>query len=299
MLASTEWLEMHLRDPSLTILHVARDESAYRSGHVPGAHFVPWREVAVERDGLPEEVPTLDALVRLARELGLVASPPAADHHALAKAFLGIVGGHWEPRRRIVIYDDGLGLAAAQVYVALQYIGAAEGAALLDGQLRTWRAEGRPVSTASTESKRSEYVPKVHPEVFVSFDFVREVITGQSAPSETSIALVDVRPRLEFSGKEAGIGVKRAGHVPGALNLPWLEYLESEERPLLRSASDLSRRFREIGLRQEQLVVTYGRTGADAALAYFTLRYLGFDVRIYEGGFVEWSRSADAGLLIE
>jgi thiosulfate/3-mercaptopyruvate sulfurtransferase len=83
------------------------------------------------------------------------------------------------------------------------------------------------------------------------------------------------------------------------VNLPWLENLVTSERPLLGSASDLSRRYREAGLQPEELVVTCGRTGADAALSYFTLKYLGFDVRIYEGSFFEWSRSADADLANE
>ena len=299
LLASTEWLETHLRDPSLTILHVARDEASYRAGHIPGAYLVRWQEVAVERHGVPEEIPTLDALAKLARGLGVDTSPAHENYDVLAKAFLGVVGGHWEPRRRIVIYDGGLGLAAAQVYVALDYIGAAEGAALLDGQLRTWMAQGRPISTDPPEPKHSEFVPKVHPELFVSMDFVQEVVTERKELPGSEIALLDVRPQLEFSGREASPGITRPGHIPGAVNLPWLGNLVSSERPLLGSASDLSRRYREAGLQPEDLVVTYGRTGADAALAYFTLKYLGFDVRIYEGGFVEWSRSADADLLNE
>ena len=52
-------------------------------------------------------------------------------------------------------------------------------------------------------------------------------------------------------------------------------------------------------MRPGELGVTYGRTGADAALAYFTLKYLGFDVRIYEGGFVEWSRSAETAVVAD
>ena len=299
MLASTEWLETNLRDPNLTILHVGRDEDSYRAGHIPGAYFVNWREVAVERQGIPEEVPTLNALVKLARELGVTTSATHEDYHALAQAFLGVVGGHWEPKRRIVVYDDGLGLAAAQVYVALDYIGAAEQAALLDGQLRTWKAEGRPISTEPPEPKHSEYVPKVHPELFVSLDFVQEVVIEQKELHGSEIALLDVRPQREFSGRYAGRGINRPGHIPGAVNLPWLENLVSSERPLLGSSSDLFRRYQEAGLQPEGLIVTYGRTGAEAALAYFTLKYLGFDVRIYEGGFVEWSRSVDADLVNE
>jgi len=299
MLASTDWLETHLRDPSLTILHVARDEASYRAGHIPGAHFVHWREVAIERHGIPEEVPTLDALTKLARGLGVNTSPDHENYDVLAKAFLGVVGGHWEPRRRIVIYDGGFGLAAAQVYVALDYIGAAEGAALLDGQLRLWKAEGRRLSTEPPESNHSDYAPKVHPELFVSIDFVQEVVTEQKELPDSKIALLDVRSEREFSGREAGLAVTRSGHIPGAVNLPWLANLVSSERPLLGSASDLSRRYREAGLEPEDLVVTYGRTGADAALTYFVLKYLGFDVRIYEGGFVEWSRSADADVANE
>jgi thiosulfate/3-mercaptopyruvate sulfurtransferase len=299
MLASTQWLESHLRDPSLTVLHVARDEASYRAGHIPGAHLVRWQEIAVERRGIPEGLPTLDALARLARRLGVGRSSGYEDNEAAARAFLGVVGGHWEPQRRIVIYDDGLGLAAAQVYVALDYIGAADGAALLDGQLRTWKAEGREISTSPPEPRHSEYVPRVHPELFVSLDFVQEVVSGREDPSRSQTVLLDVRPEPQYAGREAGPGISRPGHIPGAVNLPWLGDLVALERPLLRSPSDLSQRYLDAGLRPEQLVVAYGSTGAGAAPAYFALEYLGFDVRIYEGGFAEWSASAETEVVSE
>jgi 3-mercaptopyruvate sulfurtransferase SseA len=45
--------------------------------------------------------------------------------------------------------------------------------------------------------------------------------------------------------------------------------------------------------------VVYGRTGAEAALTYFTLKYIGFDARIFEGGFAEWSASVDVEVVID
>lgn len=52
--------------------------------------------------------------------------------------------------------------------------------------------------------------------------------------------------------------------------------------------------FSDAGAKSGRTVVTYCRTGVQASFLYFVARYLELPVKMYDGSFVEWSRSADA-----
>ena len=121
MLVSTSWLQEHLADVDLVTLYVGRDRSAYDAGHIPGARFVALDDL-VEQHG--------DSLNDL---------PPVAKLQAVFEN-AGIGND-----ARIVLYGDGGGLLAARAYFTLDYLGHADRAALLDGGIEKWRAEGKPL----------------------------------------------------------------------------------------------------------------------------------------------------------
>jgi thiosulfate/3-mercaptopyruvate sulfurtransferase len=60
MLATTEWLAKNLDNPNLVILHVADNRENYDKGHIPGAQFLAWDEIAVSRDGSWHQLPSLE-----------------------------------------------------------------------------------------------------------------------------------------------------------------------------------------------------------------------------------------------
>src|SRR5262249_50843768 len=62
MLVTTEWLAAHLHDPDLVVLSVGATPEFYSQGHVPGARQVLLNEIAVTRDGIPNELPPVEKL---------------------------------------------------------------------------------------------------------------------------------------------------------------------------------------------------------------------------------------------
>jgi len=95
MLVQTDWLAAHLSDKNLVILHVGADRTTYEGGHIPGARFLRLSDIAVTRNGIPNEL------------------PPVADLKATFEK-LGI-----GDRSRVVLYGDMLGLFAARAYFTL------------------------------------------------------------------------------------------------------------------------------------------------------------------------------------
>jgi thiosulfate/3-mercaptopyruvate sulfurtransferase len=261
LLVSTAQLASRLNHASTVVIHVGRDRASYDAGHVPGARFLPLSAIVTERDGLPNELPEVAHLDSVFESVGV------------------------SDASRVVLYGDLGGLAAGRAFFTLDYLGHRR-AALLDGGLETWKAEGRPTSRGAPATRRGRFTPRPRPEIVVSASQVSAKLR------DPRVALIDARPPAEFAGTEAGAGVGRPGHIPGAANLFWRTALQSEARPVLRDPAALRAAFTAAGARPGGTVVTYCRSGVQASHAYFVARYLGYDVKMYDGSFLDWSARA-------
>ncbi len=264
MLVSTAWLQSRLNDPSLALLHIAHDRAGYQSGHIPGACFVPFTELAITRDGVSNELPPAAALVKLFEQCGV------------------------SDNSRIVLYGDNTLLSATRAYFTLDYLGHGGHAALLDGGFEKWRAEKRPVSTEEPAPRQGRLSPRLRPEVVVKLDQMRDLSwTAVNVPS-SNVVILDAR--AESSYKLAG---PNTGHIPGAVNVFWSEALTSKEVPGMKPRAEVERTYKQAGTPgRGRTVVAYCNSGVQATHAYFTLKYLGYDdVRLYDGSFSEWTRA--------
>ncbi|MCP4659045.1 MAG: sulfurtransferase [bacterium] len=266
LLVTTQWLAEHLDEPNVKVLHVGRGREEYEAGHIAGARFLPWEEIAVTRDGIPNELPDPEHLTATVRSLGI------------------------EDGDRIVLYDGGKGVAAARAYVTFDYLGLGDAAALLDGQLAKWQAEQRPVVTEEPEVTPSTFEPRLRPELVVALAEMEDLVRARNDPSQDQPALLDTRPEENFTGEVPGRDIPRGGHIPGGVHAFWEEHLADSEVPVMRPPVDLLRLYSAAGVEPGDRVVTYCRTGVQAAHTYFVLKYLGYDdVRLYDASFIEWS----------
>lgn len=270
MIVSTAWLAAHLNDPKVVILHVARARAHYDEGHIPGARFAGWAEITATRDGVPNELPPVADLQKLFERLGI------GDD------------------ARIVLYGDNSGLSAARAYFTLDYLGHGGRAALLDGGLEKWKAERRAISTDMVEAKTARLTPRVRASAVTNLDVVRDLSWTATNLTSPSAVLIDARPVDEYSGTKPGDGVPRGGHIPGAANVFWMQNVVSKENPALRSVVELRRIYEKAGVQHGSTIMTYCRTGGQASYTYFTLKYLGYDVVMYDGSFFEWSNTEGA-----
>jgi thiosulfate/3-mercaptopyruvate sulfurtransferase len=188
----------------------------------------------------------------------------------------------------VILYGQHQGLLAARAYFTLDYLGHGDRAALLDGSIEKWRSEERPVTTDVPEIKPANFTPKVNEKILVKMPEVQR-ISADAGRGKGNTVLVDARPADEFSGEKAGDAVPRAGHIPGAEGLFWMENVESKDNPELKPPPELRTMWKAAGAAPGKRVVTYCRTGGQASFAYFMLKYLGYDVKMYDGSYHEWS----------
>jgi thiosulfate/3-mercaptopyruvate sulfurtransferase len=259
MLVQTDWLAAHLADKNLVILHVGADRTAYEAGHIPGARFLRLSDIAVTRNGIPNELPPMADLKATFEKLGI------GDHS------------------RVVLYGDMLGLFAARAYFTLDYLGRGNLAALLDGGLEKWSREHETVKTATVSATAGVLTVHPHPELIVELPALQKIVSNRTA------ILVDARPPMDYSGATPGEGIRRPGHIPGARSVFWAGMLVSRENPVFKSAVEIQSRYATVGLKPGGKAVVYCRTGIQAAHDYFTLKLTGFRPVLYDASFVEWS----------
>ncbi len=263
-LVSAESLAARLarHDAAVIVIHVGPRDSAYRAGHVPGARFLPLAEVATTVNGVANEFPPFDSLQRSFAHLG--------------------VGD----ASRVALYGDDAGLEAARAWVALDLLGLADHAAVLDGGLPAWRALNLPLDAGPP-------VPVVPARLSVRPGAGR-VVTAEFVRAhlgDSTVLLIDARPRDQWA----------AGHIPGAASLYWMNQLTPQG--LVRPMPELHHLlWREAGANRPAVrtIVTYCRTGMQASHAYFVARYLGYpDVRLYDGSFSDWASPGAADRPVE
>ncbi len=267
LLVTAEWLAKNINDPKVVIIQVGRDQKDYDAGHIPNARFLKYTEVVTTRDQIPNELPPVEKLQQIFSALGV------------------------NNDSRIILYSDVQNLLAARVYFTLDYLGFGDQTALLDGSLEKWKAEKREISMAPPVIKTATtFTPRLNPKVNVTREAVKD-ISWMSANTDTvDTLLLDARPADAYDGS-AKSNLQRNGHIPGAGNVYWMDTLSSKEIPSLKAVSELRKMYESEGITSDKKVVTYCWIGMMASHAYFTLKYLGYDVAMYDGSFTEWSKS--------
>jgi len=269
-LVSTAWLADRLGRDDIRTLDGSwwmpaenRDPRAeYLEAHIPGAVFFDIDAIADRTVGLPHMLPTPEAFAQAAGRLGL--SRDAT----------------------IVTYDTFGVRAAARVWWTLKVMGFAN-VFVLDGGLRAWREEDRPVESGEVVPDPTTVSPDFHPELVRDLQDVRDLVASGEAQ------IVDARggPRFRAEVPEPRAGL-RSGHMPGALNLPFDGLLDSDGRmrplPAIRGAFEAAR------VDLSRPIVTTCGSGITASVLALALARLGReDVAVYDGSWTEWGGRTD------
>jgi thiosulfate/3-mercaptopyruvate sulfurtransferase len=266
LLADTGWLADHSGDSEVRIVDCAAVE-AYRRAHIPGA--VGLGGVSPYIKGSGDETFVM---------------PP--------DEFANFIGGLGVGNDTLVItYDDNNGLFAARLWWVLQYYGHSN-TKVLNGGWHKWLYEGRAVTTHATHPDRVTFTPAVNNEVLCRIDRLKGAIES------SAVDIFDVRSDEEFMGTNSR-GNRRAGHVPNAKHVEWLDFVTKDDQRTLRSPSEIGAMLREAGIEREHDVITYCQGGIRAAHTLFVLQLMGFErVRNYDGSMREWANRDDTALVI-
>ena len=100
------------------------------------------------------------------------------------------------------------------------------------------------------------------------------------------VQFIDTRLEVEFNGRVI-YGENKAGHIPGAISLPFNSLVDEEG--FVKSREELEKYVNEKGLDKDKLQITYCTTGVRASYVAVILEELGFNVRNYEPSFARYA----------
>jgi len=263
-LVGVDWVEDQLGDPGVRLIEVDVSPAAYERGHIPGA--VLWDAYADLRDQSYRAVEPGELEQLLSR---------SGVSHETTLAFYG--------------YGAALGFWLLKAH-------GHRDVRMLAGPREQWSDAG---GTWSTEVQASEPVSYRLPEPSSALLATRRDV--QAAIDDPGPILLDTRSELEFEGERfwpsgASEDVGRAGHLPGATNIPIDRFVS--DGGVFREPEEIWKAVEAVGISPDRPVITYCTIGNRASQAWFALTHLlGFsEVRVYYPSWVEWGRQPDTAI---
>ena len=276
-LVSTEWLAAQLArkasggsglrvrvvDASWHMPHLGRDpRREFEAAHIPGAVFFDIDAIADRSTSLPHMLPGPAQFARQVGDLGI-------SNHDL-----------------VVVYDVRGVVSAARVWWTFRAMGHNR-VAVLDGGLRKWQAEGRPVEAGPARVAPARFRARLLRSIVRDLGQVRRNIDSRAEQT------LDARSRGRFAGTEpeprAGL---RGGHIPGSLNLPYDELYRPDGT--LLPPDGLRQAFAAAGVDLKRPVTTTCGSGVTASVLALGLHLIGHKkVAVYDGSWTEWAGHPD------
>ena len=284
-LVSTDWLAERLADDDVRVFETTvflhrggggvRAESGreqYDTGHIPGSGFL-----ELQADFSDNDRPYRFMM-------------PAAEAFAAAAGRHGI-----SETSKLVLYDRLGSQWAARFWWMFRSMGCT-GAVVLDGGWQRWTAEGRAVATAPATYAPATFNPTPDPARFADLAEVRAFIeSGDGGGS----CLINALGRDQHSGADGGQTYGRAGHIPGATNVPSGE-LTDPDTGRFRPADELATLFEAAGADRTQRVITYCGGGIAASNDAFVLAMLGYEnVAVYDASMSEYAADPSLPLVAD
>ncbi|MBL1376338.1 sulfurtransferase [Zobellella sp. CGMCC 1.18722] len=264
VLVSTDWLEQNLNNDKIRIVEVSVTPGVYERGHIPGAVNFRWHSDLV--DPVKRDIASQENFQQLLRDAGI------------------------SDGTTVVLYGDNNNWFAAWgawIFDVYQV----EGVKLLDGGRNKWEAEGRPLDTRAARYNGGNItLTGYNPRLRARLQDVVAVAEGREDQ-----ALIDIRSPDEYQGKViAPAGVQelavRAGHVPGAVNVPWSSAVAADGS--FKPADELRALYQSVGVDGSKPVIVYCRIGERSSHTWFALsKILGYEVRNYDGSWTEYGNS--------
>ena len=268
LLVSTSWLAQHINDPNLVLLQVG-DAEEYMNEHIPGARFASLRSISRpdthEDNALHLEMLSADALKTALEKLGI------SDNSKV-----------------VVYYGNDWVTPSTRVVFTLDYAGLGSRVVLLDGGMQAWKKAGGKVTDALSPRTVGKLSSLQLKPLIVDANWVRANV------GKPGIVVVDARAAGFYDGVQTGSGMStphRTGHIAGAKSVPFTGI--ADDSNVFRSQSELAALFAKAGVKPGDTIVGYCHLGQQATGTLFAARLLGYNVKLYDGSFEDWSAHTD------
>lgn len=259
LIIEPEQLEGMLGEPDLLIVDLCQP-AVYRQIHVPGAIHVNPAELVRGIPPATGKLPEQKQLAALFSRIGFTRD------------------------KFVVAYDDEGGGWAGRFLWTLDIIGHSR-YAYLNGGLHAWRNEGHPLQSGIVEPQSTDIDPAIDRSAAVDLS---EILTQLA---DEDFVVWDARSAEEYHGVRRG--ALRNGHIPGAVNLDWLDTMDRSRNLRLLPLEQLRDRLEQLGITQDKKIVTHCQSHHRSGLTYLIGKALGYNIKAYDGSWSEWGNLPD------
>ena len=267
--AQPDWLEQNIDNPKVRIIEVSTEPGIYERGHIKNSIKFVWHTDLV--DTVNRDIISQAKFTALVQKAGI------------------------DEDTTVVLYGDKNNWFAAWGAWIFNIYGQKD-VRVLDGGRVKWEKDGRALTTAVPTFKAGNFVAKAA-DKNLRATLTRDVLPV--AKKERKATLIDIRSADEYSGKifaPAGFQelAVRAGHIPGAINVPWGLNVNSDGT--FKTVAELKKLYADKGVTGADQIITYCRIGERSSLTWFVLsEILGFSrVKNYDGSWTEYGNSVGA-----
>jgi len=267
--AQPDWLEQNIDNPKVRIIEVSTEPGIYERGHIKNSVKLVWHTDLV--DTVNRDIISQAKFTALVQKAGI------------------------DEDTTVVLYGDKNNWFAAWGAWIFNIYGQKD-VRVLDGGRVKWEKDGRALTTAVPTFKAGNFVAKAA-DKNLRATLTRDVLPV--AKKERKATLIDIRSADEYSGKifaPAGFQelAVRAGHIPGAINVPWGLNVNSDGT--FKTVAELKKLYADKGVTGADQIITYCRIGERSSLTWFVLsEILGFSrVKNYDGSWTEYGNSVGA-----
>ena len=263
-LISLSWLLDNLDNPNLKIIDcrfslndVNLGRSQYEKAHIPGAFYFDLNQdlsSPVKKHGGRHPLPDSQTFSKKLEEIGIIKGETI-----------------------VIAYDDTLNAFASRLWWLLRYFGH-EKVAILDGGYSGWKTHNYPLTNEIPKSKKGSFIANIQE----NWALTREEVIKNKELAE--VVLIDSRDSERYRGENEPID-PIAGHIPGALNLPWKSALD--EKGYFKSQEEQQKRWLDYEDKEE--IMVYCGSGVTACVNLFSLHLAQINKgKLYSGSWSDW-----------
>jgi thiosulfate/3-mercaptopyruvate sulfurtransferase len=259
-----KWIKDHLHDVNVRIIDCrfklgdpAAGRTQFEEGHIPGAVYFDLEKDlsdAVGIHGGRHPLPSPEQLKNRLEKAGI------------------------NNETTLIAYDAKEGAYASRFWWLLKYLGH-DKVYILNGGFEAWSRAGYPVTDGTSEYEKSVFTINLNKDMLASYKEVKGLVHN----GDDDTVLIDSREERRYFGIEEPID-RVAGHIPTAINKPWLDGLENG---VFKPKSEQEKRFADIP--KDKAVIVYCGSGVTATPNYIALKAAGYsNVRLYAGSYSDW-----------
>ncbi len=257
-----ESVELHacVHAPNLLIVDMGSADE-YSQGHIPGAIHLDYSALQLGQPPAPGLLPKLSSLENSLRQIGL-----NANSH-------------------IIAYDHDNSAKACRLLWTLETIGH-QTHSLLNGGMAAWMDSGFETEQVINSAKRGDFTVDNLENTIVDKEYVLQSFDNEK------IQILDARSADEFNAIKSQSS--RKGHIPGAINLDWMDTIDSSNSKKLKSKPELLAMVEAAGFSKDNEIIVHCQTHRRSSHSFVMLRSIGFkNLKAYPGSWSEWGNDLD------